>query len=65
MQVYIYMNMCISVIYLLFLSFFGIKWLFTLCLDGFVSTLSTVGFSLHFQMASFLSAATGSYECFS
>lgn len=57
-----YMNMCISEMYLLF--FLGIKWLFTLCLDGLVSTLSTVGFSLH-QMASFLSAATGSYECFS
>lgn len=35
---------------------------YSLCL---VSTLSTVGFSLHLQMASFLSAVTGSYECLS
>lgn len=47
------MNMCISVIYL-FLFFLVIKWLFTLCLDDLVSTLSTVGFSLHLLMASYL-----------
>lgn len=59
-----YMNMCISVIYL-FLFFLRYKNGCLRCLYGLVSTLSTVGFSLHLQMASFLSAATGSHECLS